>query len=452
MVVLIVLPFFLSACISHQQYRNSYAFCSSATPEVDCKESTIQEYNNPSNSDGGYLLGFVEFDDLGQLWDRNQMHSVIDKISNDSINQDVLMVVFVHGWKHSAKANDGNIVTFRKTLKRLSAMESQIAKKLNIKPRKIAGVYLGWRGGSISAPVVKELTFWDRKNTAHKVGFGGATEVLTRLEVIKKTKHEITRKDRQESKTRLVVVGHSFGGAAVYSAVSKILENGFLQTRGPDAVASDAIGFADLVVLINPAFEAMRYSTISDMANERTTYFQSQLPALAVLTSEADNATKLAFPGGRWLSTVFEKTRDVTRYNPITKKDQVVSQGKSNVTALGHFDAYKTHYLKADEVISGDETQDFNLKQEIDTFRSVSHAWEQDKPGSEIQFSGSLLNRTENTAGRNPYLNIRVDKELIKDHNDIDDPRVESFIRQLILISSQSKALDTRKKTRFQTR
>lgn len=59
-------------------------------------------------------------------------------------------------------------------------------------------------------------------------------------------------------------------------------------------------------------------------------------------------------------------------------------------------------------------------------------------PRSKIDIAGLTLERTDRSAGRNPYLVVRVDKQLIKDHNDIDDPRIIEFIKQLILISAQS--------------
>ena len=48
-----------------------------------------------------------------------------------------------------------------------------------------------------------------------------------------------------------------------------------------------------------------------------------------------------------------------------------------------------------------------------------------------------MLERTETSAGRNPYLVTYVDKDLIRDHNDIADWRVINFLKQLILLSSQ---------------
>jgi len=84
---------------------------------------------------------------------------------------------------------------------------------------------------------------------------------------------------------------------------------------------------------------------------------------------------------------------------------------------------------------------------EVQSFVEASKGWEMDKRGSRIPFEGAVLERTESSAGRNPYLNVRVDGELIRDHNDIYDPRVASFIRQLILISSQRQ--DTESRTDF---
>lgn len=434
----------LSACISHQRYRTESGLCISAKPLEECSQHTLQVFQSPEAIDEKYHLGFVEFDDQGQLWDRRQLREVIGQVNTLAAHQDLLMVVFVHGWKHSAKAGDNNISSFRESLRRLSALESAMSDRTGTPSREVVGIYLGWRGGSVSLPGLKELTFWERKNTAHKVGRGGATELLSRLELVQKTKRAQSLADGKPHRTRFVVVGHSFGGALVFSAMSEILENGFVQTYGPDAVVSDTVGFADLVVLINPAFEAARYSALSDMANERRRYFPGQLPVLAVLTSEDDDATGTAFPMGRWLSTLFETERNAERFNPVLGYSETIDQGSANVTALGHFDPYLTHYLHANDTLADREQASFDLSSEVQAFVQASKGWETDESGSRIPFDGAVLERTESSAGRNPYLNVRVDGELIRDHNDIYDPRIASFIRQLILISSQSQNKEDR--------
>ena len=435
----------LIGCTPHMIYLSDMDLCESTSPETECIESALQKYVNPAEPEKEYLLGFIEFDDQGQLFNRKQMRAVLDELNKEASKKDLLMVVFVHGWKHSASPDDGNIQTFRNSLKRLSELETRISQLSGVQARQVTGIYLGWRGGSVTVPLLKELTFWDRKNTAHKVGYGGVTEVLNRIELVRRTNDSKVKSG--SSRTRLVVIGHSFGGAVVYSALAHTLESGFVLTKGPDGTVSDTRGFGDLVVLINPAFEALRFSTLSDMSTERGTYFASQLPVLAILTSEADNATKTAFPMGRWFSTMFEKEREVTRKNSSIQKEEMIDQADANITAVGHFAPYRTHRLTAQSPVA-EKSESYSTESAVKTFFDVSESWENDKPGSKIVFEGSGLERTLTSAGRNPYLVIQVDKNLIHDHNDISDPRIASFIRQLILISSQSMNPKERQMTR----
>ncbi len=423
----------VTGCAPFQQYRTVYPqVCESdqTKPSDDCETHAIQSI--PTKNGNRYLLGFIEFDDQGQLWDRKQMFDVVGKLAGDTGTRDLLMVVFVHGWKHSAAPGDTNIDTFRKVLGQLSDAEAELAKKSNTAPREVAGIYLGWRGGSITVPVIENLTFWERKNTAQKVGHGGVTEALSRLEDLKLAKLSID----PNSGTRLVVVGHSFGGAVVHTAVAQLLEQRFVQTTGPAGRQSDIAGFGDLVVLINPAFEAMQFSGLSDMSTERSTYFQSQLPVVLEITSEADYATRYAFPAGRWFSTLFEKTRDRPRFNAVTQQQESIAESVANDTAVGHFEPYRTHRLYPIKDKDRAQVQELSATESVDLFRQTSADWANDHPGSKIPFKDVMLERTTTSAGRNPYLVTYVDKHLIRDHNDIDDPRIVAFIQQLILIST----------------
>ena len=217
---------------------------------------------------------------------------------------DFLLVVYVHGWKHNAGWNehsgedDPDVTHFRTALKELSATEIELSRKserngVSRPPRKVIGVFMGWRGASITVPVIENLTFWDRKSTAHKVGHGEVTEALDRLEEIRLDKIKQRAKlDNGDSRSRLIVVGHSFGGAVVFSALEQILESKFVHSAG--TLEAPAEGFGNLVVLLNPAFEAQLYAPLSDMTAVRKSYVEKQLPVLAVLTSEASST--------RWVS------------------------------------------------------------------------------------------------------------------------------------------------------
>ncbi len=442
--VLVPVLLVLGACALPQQYRTDYKLCTSERPERECQHSALQAYRDTSGRGGDYLLGFIEFDDQGQLFDRAQMSDVIDALYQRAApqNRDLLMVVFVHGWKHNAAPGDGNIATFRQALQQLSRAERLISRDSGVPRREVVGIYLGWRGASLTAPLLKELTFWERKNTAHKVGRGGVTEVLNRLELLRLGKDAIA--PGQQSRTRLIVVGHSFGGAVVYSALSQILVWRFVHTESGPTATGNIQGFGNLVVLINPAFEAMRFTPLNEMATERKVYFKGQLPVLLVLTSEADAATKYAFPLGRGFSTMFEAERVSQHTNPVTGAVEYIDQDAANITALGHFVPYRTHYLRATAPEAPAERLVVSAQSAARQFFRSSQSWEDDSPGSRISFPGSLLERTTNSVARNPYLIVQVDKAIIHDHNHLSDPRIMAFVNQLILIASQTQDVKLR--------
>lgn len=421
----------ITACAPLVQYRTDYALCATPAPRTasDCAASALQLV--PAGDGAEYTLGFIEFDDQGQLWDRRQMAAVLDHLTTRAADDDQLIVVFVHGWKHNAAPGDSNIDTFRSVLARLSRDEALVARQLGKPARRVSGVYLGWRGGSVPVRWIENLTFWDRKSTAQKVGHGGVTEVLARLEQLKRDKESTG-----STGTRLVVVGHSFGGAIVHTALVQVLEGRFVRGRGPDGVQTDVEGFGNLVVLINPAFEANLFTPLADMAAARGNYFPSQLPVVAVLTSEADAATRYAFPVGRRLSTLFEKTRDTTHWNATTRRDETVSEDETNVTALGHFAPYRTHRLYPAQDVPRSAVAPMASADSLRSALQAAQQWKGDQPGSKIAFGDLMLERTAESAGRNPYLLVHVDRQLIHDHNDIDDERVIEFLRQLVLVST----------------
>lgn len=104
---------------------------------------------------------------------------------------------------------------------------------------------------------------------------------------------------------RLVVIGHSFGGAVVYTSLQKILADRFIDSRRGKTFQDDAKGFGDLVVLMNPAFEALRFASLYDLSqNGCRRYFSTQVPRLAILTIWAThkNDEPLEFDGSRLVS------------------------------------------------------------------------------------------------------------------------------------------------------
>ncbi|MFZ2169452.1 MAG: esterase [Methylococcaceae bacterium] len=408
----------VTGCASNGIYRTAYTICTVSSGS-QCDKHSLQKHN--AGADDAYMLGFVEVDDQGQLRDRAQMTALIDSLYQVAVNDSILINVFVHGWHHNAAPDDSNIESFNKSLARLSKVESNLSLTKHRAARKVIGVYVGWRGESITVPGINNLTFWERKNTAQKVGHLGVTELLLKLEEITNVKNSLS----PPIKRRLVVMGHSFGGAVVYSATTQILASRFIDSQAGKAYSGAANGFGDLVVLLNPAFEALSYAPFYDLAQARCSYFDNQVPKLVILTSEADYATKLAFPAGRVFSTFFETHGTIERNE--CKYSLTLDEGEADRNTVGHYWPLISHTLTP----VGDQKG-----MRVASYANMKNIWSTQTSGGSTQFGSTVLTHLNNTEPRNPYLNIRVDKELIANHNDVFGDSVMEFLRLLIELST----------------
>jgi hypothetical protein len=334
----------LSACTQLKQYRTTTV----KNPQTHEVKDQICEKRAPNSSgdlcalehrtytyegaEHDYYFATVELDDEGWFWDRRQMELLLRFLYDyqDGAGQpgDFLIFTHAHGWQHNADACDNNVVCFQRLLERLDVSE----RRFNKTPRKIVGVYIAWRGRSITIPKVSATSFYARKEAGNRVGIGGVTEFLTRLNDLRRFKNP----DRLGTKTQLVISGHSFGGQVIYKAVGQILtQNAAAMVKGGDGKAYGydvARSFGDLVILVNPAFEGSAFESLQAAATNRC-YPEVQRPAMIVVTSTADDATRLAFPAGRTLSNLFERT-------------QCPDERKAVLHTVGHLDRYRTHVLK----------------------------------------------------------------------------------------------------------
>ncbi|MDD1611560.1 MAG: esterase [Methylococcaceae bacterium] len=416
--VLLYAAVLLTGCASNEIYRSIYEPCIVSAGNA-CELNSQHLYN--TGKDDEYTLGFVEIDDQGQIRDRKQMQALLDTLYKTAAEESILLTVLVHGWHHNARPGDPNIESFKDNLAKLSAIESRRSKELGRPARKIAGVYVGWRGESIDVPPFNYLTFWDRKSTAQEIGYLGVSELLVKLEEIANVRNSLL----PPIKSRLVVFGHSFGGAVVYSATSQILASRFVDSMEGKGFTGTAKGFGDLVVLLNPAFEALRYAPFYDLAQARCSYFPEQVPRLAILTSEADGATGTLFPLGRVISTVFETHHDIERND--CKRTLKLDEGEADRNTVGHYPPLITHTLTPLD-------KEKNLR--VASYGNMKNIWSTQTPGGSTQYGSTVLTHLNKTNPQNPYLNIRVEEEIIADHNDVFNEKVMEFIRLLIELST----------------
>lgn len=416
-----------SGCTPNALYRKNFSLCQA--DKEDCSSNSVIHYAQGSARE--FYLGFTEFDDQGQAYTREQTENLIQTYTELAGDEDIILSVFIHGWHHTAKAGDSNIESYQKLLGDIAANENAMAPLLNRKPRKVLGVYLGWRGESLTTPVIHHLTFWDRKKVAHEVGLQGVTEVLVKLEQIVNVQN--TRTPLHDS--RMVSIGHSFGGAVLFTSLQQLMVDRFFDSRPGKSFQSDARGFGDLVLLINPAFEAMRYSTLFDIAQDQCRrYFPSQMPRLLILTSEGDDATGTAFPAGRFFSTLFESHKHLSRYECADGKAQVrkIRESSADRIAVGHFTPFHSHVMKPqDKAIAGDTMAQL-LKLQLQ--------WQAQDNKSTLDFSTVKLTHLGKTTSFNPYLNVYVDKKIIPDHNNIWGESLTQFIQEMVLVTTNNEA------------
>lgn len=243
-----------------------------------------------------YELAIVEFDDQGRCYDRGQMDAVAERLvalvpDDDSVpGEDVILVAFVHGWKHDARSDDDNLTAFRVLLSETVAYE-QATTPPGVKPRPVLGVFVGWRGLSEFGvgDAIADATFWGRQAAGLRVATGSPRELFGRL------RHYRNRRRKRGGNPLLVIAGHSFGGMIVFSALAQSL------IEAASAPAGRLVPqFADLVLLVNPAIEAARYLPIYDLVQSPA--FQSrtskQLPVFICAQAENDQPVGVWFPVG----------------------------------------------------------------------------------------------------------------------------------------------------------
>ena len=438
-VVVLGVVLLATACAPNRPYRTS-----------------LDPYNKPADQAGtdplnkaviettpDYSLGFVEFDEEGWFWDVTRVRAVKDMVrqqanlsaSNNAAG--IVLLVFVHGWKNNAAYNCSNVATFRTALQQLNLAEQTDARTNNRPARKIVGIYCGWRGLSSTWEPFKELSFWNRKATAHKVGgYSAMTQLFVELEQIQELSNQTIQPGGPP--TEFIIVGHSFGGAAVYSAVSEFVTERFVDNvEANPPMPLKPLG--DQVILLNPAFEASRHYNLNRLATGITNYPAEQRPVLSIFTSKGDWATHYALPAGRFLTTMFESFRDA-------------DQRHATRDAVGWFTPFVTHTLEynTNAVLGAaaptstynpatkkhelNQKDNARIEKSVQNVRDQRKKWIPNNPQgpATYYFDDCILKPQSAFKPGDPFLVVAVDKQIMKDHDDIDNPVLINFLREYI--------------------
>ena len=385
-----------AACASNAPYHTTSedgGACRTDPDSPACRSSAYQEFER-------FDLAFAEFSERGNAFDDARVEAVLAKIAAKARADGVVLIVFVHGWKHNASEDDPNVLSFKDSLETMTGVLGSSFAGTALGSRRLVGVYVGWRGASIELPLLKELTFWDRKAVAEELGSGGVTRLLLDLDRI----------TAGEARNVMVVVGHSFGGAIVVRALSDLIAER-VTNRAEDERARV---FGDGVLVLNPAIEANQALPFVEAALQRP-YARDQLPLFISISSDADAATHYAFPAGQ---TDLQRSYYHDRRAP--EQPLPLRERHLDATTAGNFAPFLTHRLHADG--EGDA-----LRFTLDTCEA---AGERCRPMGWTTLSG------QPTIGplpaHYPLYFIKTDKSVMTDHNDIFNQKVRSFVFTVI--------------------
>jgi len=415
----------LVGCAPNRCYRTDYNLYDKPNPNEDPSNKAVVE-TRPE-----YKLGFVEFDEEGWFWEPKQAEAVEDLVRAETTNAHAIVLLFVHGWKNNATYNCGNVQMLRQTLVEVHRAESIRSAQDNRPARNIIGIYCGWRGLSAKVEPFKELSIWTRKKTAHKVGGHGAmTQLFVELEKLQAASNRNI--PQGDIKTDLIIVGHSFGAAAVYSAISQFTTERFVTQLEHNRPLKP---LGDQVILLNPAFEASRHFNLNRLATTINKYPDSQRPVLSIFTSKGDWATHWFLPIGQFFPTFFERMRDR-------------SQRRASRQAVGWFAPYITHSLDfkkdATNNVEGISTltsdarhHEFHkpdqLQRSIQNVHAQRQKWHPNAPTpATYSFDDCVLKPKATFRPGDPFLLVAVDKRIMKDHDDITNPVLINFLREYI--------------------
>lgn len=343
----------LCSCIPNVSYRRNDA----ATVQ------SILHETYPKAPEVSYTLSFIEFDDMGELFQYDQLARAVQEIraaKAKSKNHFAEVVVFIHGWKNNASDNSGNVWGFREMLGEIA----QSSKDAHGEYAPVIGVYIGWRGDVLRGDLLKNFSFYDRRNAASRMGHPQLAETL--LRVMNAAKGIDESADGTPDDSVCVMVGHSFGGLVMERAIEQSLEslllrkglaNKALVTRQAEkhpARTSCELDYqppgdkppqlpVDLIILLNeagPATEGKQFLEFLSGNDIRQFRSGRNQPLIISMTSTGDTATRLAFPAGQSVSRLFHDLRTYRREDDsigVPKQSSYYLQTVANMGVLqGH--------------------------------------------------------------------------------------------------------------------
>ena len=342
----------------------------------------------------------LDLSDNGELMDRCQWTDILVEIRGgpslaSGKDRSKFVVFYVHGWKHNSAPADTDLSNFTALIAALSHAKRDSGQD-------VVGVFIGWPGASSPIPGLKNLTFWGRKSAADRaIAVANVTKLLGAAANIKRL--------RRDPKDFITAIGHSFGARILFSSVAPVLlHNQSMAHPGSEGIYDVFYGAANLTILLNPAFEASRFSAFNSNRRTEEQYNRAQEPTLLTISTSNDYPTKFAFPAGQILTGRW------------TERER---------TTLGNYDGYVTHRL---------ERTGSPGRRDTDT-RWFDHFCDTSMQGHGGEALCLTRTAPEKQPG-NPFLVAKTDGAILDGHNGIWKDTFQTWLIKFIEETERAQA------------
>ena len=323
-------------------------------------------------TDDGAFVDRCELTDIRYElnWDTHEADRAPPKPGARSLPK--FVVLYIHGWKHYGE--DDVYKKFNKLIQKLADDPANADKK------QVLGVYVDWNATSKVPPFnwfpFDNLTFWVKQAIANHIAQSGVTtKIISSI-------NSVLSEGENPAANQFITIGHSFGAGILFSAMkySLIYDTDKTHPASRHGYYRPISGIANMVILLNPAFKAARYTALESLIRPEERFHKDQLPLLLSVSSDGDWATKYLFPPGQMVSHY--------RWGP-------------QVTTLGNYTDYQTHSLLGEDSGACDSSSPKHLSESF----SANHM--------------CLVRDNEKGMPLSPFLIARTSAPIIKDHSDI---------------------------------
>ncbi len=368
-------------------------------PQNKCEKHLTDPKNDPRricrpNDD----IKIIRLTNSGEFVDRCELTNALYELNWDrprppeSFGVDVctgarplpkLTVLYIHGWKHGADPNDSDLKNFTALIRDL--------RQRHVHKKQVIGIYVGWNANADLPGVLENASFWVKKKNADRIAQSSiVTKIVSALGAI--TKVASDRKDQ------LITIGHSFGARMLFSAAAQplIYETEKAHPGFPKGQYRLVEGAADAVILLNPAFEASRYSAVDDITRFDEHFSSRQPPLIVTVATDNDWATRIAFPVGQWLG---------------------LARSERELTTIGNYERFFTHTLGRPRDASCGTSVDSSLTENFSAAKLCL---------SRVMRDTGLVQQ------HNPFVVARTSSDVIDGHNGIWAPDFTAWLAELI--------------------